>query len=1110
MNSKRFASKFLIALIMLAMIFQTGAILVVDAKSYPTDIAGHWAEKTIEEALDKGQFKGYEDGTFKPEKSLTVAEFTTLVARALGIEVVSAEGHWAEGTFRKLFADKVLLEAEYGRETWDKPITRAQAAKLLKHMLEKNLSEKEAVKWDIKDLSTIEEQYLPFVKWCLDRGLLAGDEVGQFSGDDYITRAQSVVVVQRIVNKIEASKKVEEVKSSSGTGMFFMFSFGDKDNSVEKPDESPKPEEEKPVVIEKPTIAETHEIASEDIVAEEVLKGEEVDLTDNINSLPEGSKVTHDEFTANTPGDYEVEVTLEFSDGSKTKVKVLVVVKALMSETHEIAAEDIVAEEVLKGEEVDLTDNIKNLPEGTKVEHEEFIADTPGEHEVEVTVEFSDGSEVKVNIPVKVTLKPEDAIDEATGLPLKYDLREHGFVTPIRNQFKDGACRSFAALGALESHILKSTGKSMDLSENNMENRQGYYYKLGPRTGRVRNTDLAYLLNGKGPILEFQDPYFPLVDEKGGQKLYDDEGNEIPLWTKEDLEDSRYDPVYKSRAKLVTGMQFLKTIKACEVTAPNDVKLAQIKGAIKAHGAVVSNIYMSHDGRGLFPYQNDTYFNEETNAYYADGKDGKYPGYANHAITIVGWDDTFSKDNFKTKPAIDGAWIVKDAQGKTFGEEGFFYVSYQSVSICEEPYVFTEVKDADAYDGMYLHDDLPFTSYLRHDSFSDPGKKTILFNRFSVKNKARELAAIGFYTTKPGAEYSVYLIPDFETIAKFEGNSADYDEIISTIQPYLIEEGTKDTAGYHVINLSEEQKVALKYGKDFAIGIHTRNNDQEDPEHQWDFVMELKDDNIGLYADNRVGETYMMSDGSLRDIGKTHGNATVKGYYIQNELPTEYRVTFYSGDIKLKTLFVEEGDKVEKIDDPEKQGYIFKGWYTDAELAAEYDFEASIIKDTNIYAKWEKDEEEPVPDAEYEVAIHKGDGSNSVIKKQIPSGNNLVATMADIKTAHKYGVFQGWYTDPQFQHPLDVNAPVTGEMKIYGKYQPYKVQFDLTEDPDGEKEVVEINMSTGRVAQPETEEEVYMWYIHGSDAEFFVFNTIKSMDEPDEDFIVLKVYPAFW
>ena len=65
-------------------------------------------------------------------------------------------------------------------------------------------------------------------------------------------------------------------------------------------------------------------------------------------------------------------------------------------------------------------------------------------------------------------------------------------------------------------------------------------------------------------------------------------------------------------------------------------------------------------------------FNYDTNAYYT----GDLTEGFGHAICIVGWDDDFSKDNFEIKPEHDGAWIAVNSWSENWGDQGYFYISY--------------------------------------------------------------------------------------------------------------------------------------------------------------------------------------------------------------------------------------------------------------------------------------------------------------------------------------------------------------------------------------------------------------------------------------------------
>ena len=68
-----------------------------------------------------------------------------------------------------------------------------------------------------------------------------------------------------------------------------------------------------------------------------------------------------------------------------------------------------------------------------------------------------------------------------------------------------------------------------------------------------------------------------------------------------------------------------------------------------------------------------------------------------------------------------------------------------------------------------------------------------------------------------------------------------------------------------------------------------------------------------------------------------------------------YTATFYANnDTDPVEMPVVEGEPVDKPADPEKDGYTFKGWFTDEALTKAYDFETLATGDISLYAKWEK------------------------------------------------------------------------------------------------------------------------------------------------------------
>ena len=75
--------KIIVALLALVLVFTFTS--KADAQTF-TDIAKHWAKPYIEYTSNLGYFTGYQDGTFKPNKKITRAEFVTILAKLKGFD----------------------------------------------------------------------------------------------------------------------------------------------------------------------------------------------------------------------------------------------------------------------------------------------------------------------------------------------------------------------------------------------------------------------------------------------------------------------------------------------------------------------------------------------------------------------------------------------------------------------------------------------------------------------------------------------------------------------------------------------------------------------------------------------------------------------------------------------------------------------------------------------------------------------------------------------------------------------------------------------------------------------------------------------------------------
>ena len=133
-------------------------------------------------------------------------------------------------------------------------------------------------------------------------------------------------------------------------------------------------------------------------------------LKEGITNLPKNVEVEiKTKADTSKVGQTKSTLKLIFSDSSSKEVEVPIKVVdqipgTIITPIPTIKVEDIIKEEVLYNGKIDLSDNIKNLPDGAKLEDisEAIDTNTPGSYVGKVKVTFKDGSSRIVEVPVEV------------------------------------------------------------------------------------------------------------------------------------------------------------------------------------------------------------------------------------------------------------------------------------------------------------------------------------------------------------------------------------------------------------------------------------------------------------------------------------------------------------------------------------------------------------------------------------------------------------------------------------------------------------------------------------------------------------------------------------
>ncbi|RED56257.1 S-layer homology domain-containing protein [Cohnella lupini] len=179
-------------------------------KEYFTDIKGHWAEATIIQAAELGIVSGYDDGTFRPNRTVTREEFAVLLVKALKLTGEGEDFVFTDLNVLSLWAKQsVALAVKAGiingySDGTFRPrgeITRLEMASMIARALD--LSVKSSGDTGFADDSSIPAWGKEAVKSLVHLGIINGKSANRFDPNGKTTRAEAVTILLRMLEKQE-------------------------------------------------------------------------------------------------------------------------------------------------------------------------------------------------------------------------------------------------------------------------------------------------------------------------------------------------------------------------------------------------------------------------------------------------------------------------------------------------------------------------------------------------------------------------------------------------------------------------------------------------------------------------------------------------------------------------------------------------------------------------------------------------------------------------------------------------------------------------------------------------------------------------------------------
>lgn len=229
--------KVLISALVICLVLSLGTTAIAAEFS---DVAhDSWYCENVTRMADMKAISGYDDGSFRPEGSITNGEFLTVLMKTLtGTESYPAEsGHWASSVLNAALEAGVCAVSDLDEADLDTFITRAEAAKYTANAVNKLLEEEKADTWGMEELilDWAEVEASGCADGVLDmyaQGIITGDDLGNFNPNANIKRCEAATIVLRAYDPalrqppFGLALSVESVHSDHG--VFFLDCVGGK------------------------------------------------------------------------------------------------------------------------------------------------------------------------------------------------------------------------------------------------------------------------------------------------------------------------------------------------------------------------------------------------------------------------------------------------------------------------------------------------------------------------------------------------------------------------------------------------------------------------------------------------------------------------------------------------------------------------------------------------------------------------------------------------------------------------------------------------------------------------------------------------------------------
>ena len=390
------------------------------------------------------------------------------------------------------------------------------------------------------------------------------------------------------------------------------------------------------------------------------------------------------------------------------------------------------------------------------------------------TVAAQDGVRFEPSAPSQPVGQNNVKAGSTAELPAQFDMRKVYGSTSVKNQGSYGTCWVHAAVASAESSMLPYV-PYIDLSELHT----AYYNYRGYDQLRPMSPYTTDILSEGGNARMITNLWSQWIGPVTEDKLPYENTGFFDNRTDADLMN------YQSDYHLKNAYNF-----EYDSERSNFEEINAVVKDFLYKGQAVDVSYWSDKGKN---------WSSKYNSSYSERK----PRFANHAVTIVGWDDSFPASHFKKKPKGDGAWLCQNSWGTHDGDDGYFWLSYYDGTLSD--FAVYELENSDEHDIIYQYDSfIPIQTMSAYDSAEENGPSYMADIFTSVGDI--QLSAVGTYIYNPGTDYEITI---------YSGLKDENDPSSGTAS--AVTKGRCDMTGFFTVDLDEP--VILTGSEKFSVVV---------------------------------------------------------------------------------------------------------------------------------------------------------------------------------------------------------------------------------------------------------------------------------------------------